>query len=237
MVADSASDRRVRPVLLQSKCGSSVDGLGPRRGADLEPQRKVGFIRQSKGGSRDRTLQRCVEQRTHSAAKRLKNKWRGSESRPTEEEVFDFMSVIRNVFKPDYDHYEGVYKINIYLLRLLYVLMLLFLGKDSWTHVLTFKGSWDPEEAAAWCVWASYSALSVLGIIHPLKMLPLVLLEISYKVLWLIIVAYPLWSTNQLIGSPVQEMTYEFLWVALAIAAMPLKYAFKNYILKPKEPK
>src|ERR687897_2883104 len=30
---------------------------------------------------------------------------------------------------------------------------------------------------------------------------PLVLLEIAYKVMWLILVAYPLWSTNQLAGS------------------------------------
>ncbi len=178
-----------------------------------------------------------MEERTHSAAKRPKNKWRGSESRPTEEEVFSFMSVITNVFKPDHEHYEGVYRINIYLLRLLYLLMLLFLGIDSWTHILTFKGSWDPVEAAAWCVWASYSALSVLGIIHPLKMLPLVLLEIFYKVLWLIVVAYPLWSTNQLPGSPAEEMTYAFLWVALAIIAVPWKYVFKNYVLKPKESK
>jgi hypothetical protein len=142
---------------------------------------------------------------------------------------------IKNLFGSDYERYEGVYKINIYLLRLLYILMLLFVGQDSWTYILTFKGSWDHVRAAAWCVWASYSVLSILGIIHPLKMLPLVLLEILYKVLWLILIAYPLWSTNQLIGSPAEEMTYAFLWVALPIIAVPWKYAFKNYILQPKK--
>jgi hypothetical protein len=40
-----------------------VDGLGLRWGADLEPQRKVGFIRTSEGGG-ERTLQRCMEERT-----------------------------------------------------------------------------------------------------------------------------------------------------------------------------
>nr|MDQ5818706.1 hypothetical protein [Actinomycetota bacterium] len=87
-----------------------------------------------------------MEERTHSAAKWPKNKWRSGESRPTEEEVFGFMSIIKNVFKPDFEHYEGVRRINIYLLRLLYGLMLLFLGIDAWTHILTFKGSWDPVE-------------------------------------------------------------------------------------------
>lgn len=147
------------------------------------------------------------------------------------------MNSIKNILGPDYERHEGVHRINIYLLRLLFILMFLFLGKDSWTHILTFEGSWDPEVAVAWCIWATYSALSVLGIIHPLKMLPLVLLEIFYKVLWLILVAYPLWSTNQLAGSPAEEMTYAFLWVALAIIAMPWKYALKNYVSKPKAPK
>ena len=68
-------------------------------------------------------------------------------------------------------------------------------------------------------------------------MLPLLLLEIFYKVLWLIVVAYPLWSTNHLIGSPAEETTYVFLWVALPIIAMPWKYGFRNYILRPRDPK
>jgi len=142
---------------------------------------------------------------------------------------------IKNIFGPDDEHYDGVYKINIYLLRLLFLLMFLVVGKSAWTHLLTFKGSSSPAEAVAWCVWASYSVLSIIGIIRPLKMLPIVLLEILYKVLWLVLVAYPLWSTNQLIGSPAEKMTYTFLWVVLPIIAMPWKYAFENYILKPKK--
>jgi hypothetical protein len=38
------------------------------------------------------------------------------------------------------DKYDGVRPINIYLLRLLYVLMFLVLGKDTWMHILTHKG-------------------------------------------------------------------------------------------------
>ena len=142
---------------------------------------------------------------------------------------------IKKIFGPDNERYEGVYKINIYLLRLLFILMFLVLGKTVWTHILNSDGSWSPAEAAAWCVWASYSVLSVIGIIRPLKMLPIVLLEILYKFLWLILVAYPLWSTNQLIGSPAEEMTRSFLWVALPILAMPWKYAFENYIFNPRK--
>jgi hypothetical protein len=137
---------------------------------------------------------------------------------------------IGRLFGPDYERYEGVYRINIYLLRALFALMFVVLGRDVWTHILTHEGPWDPDEAVAWCVWASFSVFAVLGMVRPLKILPLVLLEIAYKVLWLILVAYPLWSTDRLAGSPAEERTYAFLWVVLPIVAMPWKYAFEHYV-------
>src|SRR3984957_9682650 len=98
--------------------------------------------------------------------------------------------------------YGGVRRINIYLLRLLYILMFFVLGKDTWTHILTHRGSWDPTDAMVWCVWSAFATLAGLGIIRPLKMLPILLLEIFYKVLWLVLVAYPLWSKEELADSP-----------------------------------
>ena len=89
------------------------------------------------------------------------------------------------------ERYEGVPNINIYLLRLLYVLMFFVLGRITWTHVLTHEGPWDPANAVAWCVWTAFATLAGIGIIRPVKMLPIVLLEIFYKVQWLILVAYP----------------------------------------------
>ena len=143
------------------------------------------------------------------------------------------MALLKNFFGPD-ERWEGVPKINIYLLRLLFILMLVFLGKDSWTYILTHKGIWKPMDAMAWCIWGSYSVLSILGIIQPLKMLPIVMLEIMYKVIWLFLVAYPLWASSQLAGSPAEAMTYSFLFVVLPILAMPWKYFFKKYVLLSK---
>jgi hypothetical protein len=142
---------------------------------------------------------------------------------------------IKTIFTPDYVHYEGVRPINIYLLRLFYFLMLVFVGSDSWISIITHQGPWDHVRAVAFCVWASYSTLSVLGLIHPLKMLPIMLFMIGYKVLWLIVVAYPLWRANALAGSPAEEMTRVFLWVPLPIIAVPWKYVFQNYVMWSKK--
>jgi hypothetical protein len=139
-----------------------------------------------------------------------------------------------NIFKRDYENYEGVPKINIYLLRLLFTLMFLFLSYDSWSHIFAHKGPWEVTDAAAWCMWGSCSIISFIGIMRPLKMLPIVLFEIVYKVTWLLIVAYPLWVKNELAGSPAAHTTNVFLLVALPIVAMPWIYFYKNFIAPPK---
>jgi hypothetical protein len=138
------------------------------------------------------------------------------------------------IFQRD-QRYEGVRRINIYLLRLLYLLMFLVLGKDTWTHILTHQGAWEPRDAIAWCVWTAFATLAGLGIFRPLKMLPILLLEIFYKVLWLVIVAYPLWSMGTLAGSSADDTTSAFLWVLLPIVAVPWGYVFGNFIYKPKD--
>ena len=108
--------------------------------------------------------------------------------------------------------------------------MFVFLGKDVWTYIFTHSGSWEPQEAMNWSVWASFSLVALLGILHPLKMLPILLLEISYKLVWLWIVAYPLWVSNTLSGSSAEGMTMVFLPVLLPILFVPWRYVFKTYI-------
>jgi hypothetical protein len=139
---------------------------------------------------------------------------------------------VKAIFLPA-TRYDGVRPLNIYLLRLVYVLMFVVLGKDTWTQILTHKGSWQPDDAMAWCVWTAFATLAGLGILRPLKMLPILLLEVFYKVLWLLIVAYPLWTAGTLAGSAAEGMTAAFLWVILPIIAIPWGYAFVNYVYRP----
>lgn len=142
---------------------------------------------------------------------------------------FDPLVILRRA-----DRYDGVRPLNIYLLRLLYVLMFFVLGRVTWTEILTHKGPWDPNEGVAWCVWTAFATLAGIGIVKPLKMLPVILLEIFYKVLWLAVVALPLWRSGTLVGSSAAGITTQFLWVVLPIVAMPWGYACGEYIYRAK---
>lgn len=139
------------------------------------------------------------------------------------------------ILKRDYVNYEGIRRINIYVMRLFFALMFVFVATDSWKVIITHEGPWDPTRAVAWCCWAAYSTLAILGVYHTLRMLPIMLFMIFYKGLWLIVVAYPLWSAGTLKGSSAEGMAYMFSGIIVPIIFMPWKYVFENYILLKKK--
>jgi hypothetical protein len=180
------------------------------------------------GTTRQRCMNRCDVLNTKLRLEQL-HAWRSGAAQRENSVTFS----LKAIFNRD-DQHEGVRRIHIYLLRLVFILMFFLLGNDTWTHVLTHHGQWEPVNAVAWCVWTAFATLAGLGIVRPLKMLPILLLEIFYKVMWLIIVAYPLWFNGTLVGSPAEGITSAFLWVILPIVAVPWGYVFVNYIYKPK---
>jgi hypothetical protein len=142
---------------------------------------------------------------------------------------------IKNIFKVDPE--IGVSKFRIYLLRFFYLLIFVLLGNDVWSEIFTHKGVWEPLPGVAFSFWAAFSVLAILGFIHPLKMIPLLLAQISYKLIWLIIVALPLWSANHLTGSPAQTLAeINFKSIIVDLLVIPWPYVFKNYILKSGSP-
>jgi hypothetical protein len=153
-----------------------------------------------------------------------------SYSSSTQAIINKMRSSVLVIFKSNYTRNEGVPPINIYLLRLIFILMFFFLNFSSWSHIMQHSGLWENTDAAAWFMWASCAAISWIGIIRPLKMLPIVLFEIIYKTSWLLMIAYPLWVNNKLAGSSHEDMANVFMWVALPILAMPWKYFFTTYI-------
>ena len=142
---------------------------------------------------------------------------------------------IKKIFERDFERYDGVRRINVYLMRVLFFLMAVFLAKDVWTYILGHPVAWAPQEAMAWSVWAGFSTLAILGVFHPVKMIPILLLEIFYKSLWLILVAYPLWQAGKLAGSAAEGETYVFLPVVVVILIIPWGYVFRTYVIDLKK--
>lgn len=146
------------------------------------------------------------------------------------------MRFFKYIFTPNNVKYEGVRPINVYLLRVLYVLMFVGVGVPTMQMIISHQGPWDATKAVAFCVWAAYPTLGILGLLRPLKWLPIVIFMIFYKTLWVFAVAYPLWRAGTLAGNPAEETAYIFVWAPIVALFVPWMYVFKNYVMW-KQPK
>jgi hypothetical protein len=139
-----------------------------------------------------------------------------------------------NPFRSDPLRHEGVRPFNIWGLRLFFLLMLVFVTPTAWGVLLSHHGAWDPLQAVAWAVWATYPALGLFGLFQPLRWLPIMVFTIGYKAIWLALVAYPLWRAGTLAGTQTGEIAQSFLALPLLVAVVPWGYAWRTYVRWPQ---
>jgi hypothetical protein len=65
-------------------------------------------------------------------------------------------------------------------------------------------------------------------------MLPILLFEVAWKLLWLGVVVLPLWSDNDLHGATRTQAT-AVLWVVIIIAVIPWPHVLTQYVMAPAE--
>jgi hypothetical protein len=134
-------------------------------------------------------------------------------------------------FRSDPRRHEGVRPFHLWGLRLFYFLMVIGVTPTAWGVLLSHHGAWDPLQAIAWSVWATYPALALLGVLHPLRWLPLMFFGIGYKAVWLAFVAYPLWQAGTLAGTQTGEIAASFLALPLLALVVPWGYAWRTYVV------
>jgi hypothetical protein len=119
--------------------------------------------------------------------------------------------------------------LRLYLMRILFLLNFALLGLDVWPAIIHHAGAWEPMRGVAFSFWAALSALSLLGLRYPLKMLPVLLMQLLYKVIWLLAVALPLWSAVR--GTELAKaMT---IGIVFDLVAIPWGYVWARYVKEP----
>ena len=79
------------------------------------------------------------------------------------------------------------------------------------------------------------SLLAFLGLRYPLQMLPILLFELAWKLIWVAVVVLPLWLANQ-IDPATLRVFYSCLVVLIVLAVIPWRYVVAHYVTKPGDP-
>jgi hypothetical protein len=120
------------------------------------------------------------------------------------------------------------------LLRVGYLVMGVGLAVIKWPLLFDHE-PWGLAEGTKECLLIALSVLALLGIRYPLRMLPVLLFEVSWKLLWLGVVALPMWSDNRLEGAT-RTQADAVLWVVVIVAVIPWRYVFAQYVTAPGDP-
>src|SRR5690242_15509248 len=117
------------------------------------------------------------------------------------------------------------------LLRVGYLVMGVGLAVVKWPLLFADR-SWGLAEGTVQCLLVAMSILALLGVRYPQRMLPILLFEVSWKLIWLGFVAVPLWLDDRLEGA-VREQAAAILWVGIVIAVIPWRYVLAQYVTAP----
>ena len=124
---------------------------------------------------------------------------------------------------------------RLYLLRATYLLIVVGLGSMIWPGVIHHTDAWALRYGDEASLLAGVSVLALLGIRYPLKMLPLLLFELTWKTIWLIAIALPLWSAGQVDADTQETIKACLMGVVLMPIVIPWPYVWANFVKQPAD--
>ncbi len=124
--------------------------------------------------------------------------------------------------------------VRLHGMRAGYLLMVVGLALVKWPR-LPDVHTMPLYEGVTWCLLTAMSLLALLGLRHPVKMLPVLLFETLWKLLWFGVFALPQALDGGLTQAASDNVVSCSL-VVVIIAVIPWRYAWDTFVRTPGDP-
>ena len=125
---------------------------------------------------------------------------------------------------------------RLYLLRATYLLIAVGLGFMVWPSLIRHSSDWALKYGDTFGLLAGIQVLALLGIRYPLKMLPLLLFELTWKSIWLVTIALPLWRAGRIDPGTLESIQACVFGVILCAVAIPWPYLLAQFVKASGDP-
>ena len=123
-----------------------------------------------------------------------------------------------------------VWRLN--LLRAVYLLIAVGLSLQIWPAMVLRSASWELMEGVVACMLGAFSLLSLAGLRHPLRMLPIMFWEMIWKGLWLLVVFAPRWASGR-VDEGVAATAFACAVAVVVPLAVPWRHVARTYLAGP----
>ena len=123
---------------------------------------------------------------------------------------------------------------RLWVMRAMYLLMAIGIGLTIWPLIVSHGSTVPRMTGVAWALLGTIGLLALIGLRYPLRMIPLLLFELTWKVIWLTAFALPRWLDGTL-DEPMRTTIFETSLGAVLILVIPWTYVWRHYVRAPAD--
>jgi len=125
--------------------------------------------------------------------------------------------------------------LRLWVMRAMYLIMAAGIGLTIWPLIVSHSPELPRMTGVAWALIGTIGLLALLGLRYPLQMLPLLLVELIWKLIWLTAFALPRWLDGTL-DEGMRTTIFETSFGAVLLLVIPWRYLWANYVARPGDP-
>lgn len=122
--------------------------------------------------------------------------------------------------------------LRLYLLRAMYLLIAVGLGITVWPGILV-PGEVSHMGSVVESMLGALALMSLWGLRYPVRMLPILLFEFMWKVIWVVCFALGPWISGDLDPARQETLFACLMGVVLVPIVIPWGYVFRCYVRAP----
>jgi hypothetical protein len=122
---------------------------------------------------------------------------------------------------------------RLYLLRAMYLLVAMGLAFTIWPHIIAPTSLVAGPDSVIRALLGALAVMCLLGLRYPLRMLPMLLFELLWKLIWVVASAIPMWLGPGLDRYASETLFATLMGVVLVPIVIPWNHVFQHYFKAP----
>ncbi|MDB4906119.1 MAG: hypothetical protein JWO05_903 [Gemmatimonadetes bacterium] len=119
---------------------------------------------------------------------------------------------------------------RLWVLRATYLLIAVGLGVTIWPGIINAPPNLDLQRGTIRALLGGITIMALIGVRHPVKMLPLLLFELVWKTLWVVAFGLALRSGGQWDDAARESMKACLMGVILMPLVIPWRYVWSEFV-------